>query len=181
MSRQPRIRDVITWQPPSNRSRGLRLARNVLRGIGWALGVVLEIAANLGGGQGQVDSPNALSRRHLPRDPHEEISGFACKVVDGTAAWVPSKDADPAWLRMSPTAAWITPPGLARRIDLDVPAHRLVQLSPDDRRLGPADRCVATITSEGAEFRVSGPWLAVAWVGHLGGWADPRTERAADG
>ncbi|WP_309063303.1 hypothetical protein [Streptomyces sp.] len=175
MSRQPRIRDVVTWRPPSKRSRGLRLARNVLGGLVWAFGAAIDLASNMVGGASQVDSPNALARKRLPCDPHEEISGFECKVVDGNAAWVPSRHADPAWLRMSATAVWITPPGLPRRIELDVEAYRLVQLTPDDQRLGPADRCVATITGQGVEFRISGPWLAVAWLGHLGGWPDPRS------
>ena len=82
---------------------------------------------------------------------------------------------------MSSTAAWTTPPGLPGRIELDMAAYRLVALAPGGQRLGPVDRCVATVAGQGAEFRISGLSLAVAWLGHLGGWPDPRAELTADG
>jgi hypothetical protein len=134
--------------------------------------VAISIASNAAAAP--IDSPAGLARKRLPRDPQEEIDGFACKVVGATAPWMPSKYADPAWLRMSATGAWISPPGLPRRINLDLTAYRLAQLLPDGRT-GPADPCIATIAGQESEFKISGPWLAVAWLGHLAGWPDPNT------
>jgi hypothetical protein len=144
----------------------------VFGGFFWVVGVAIFLA--LDAWSVQLDPPARLARMRLPQDPHEEINGFACKVDGGDAPWMPGKYADPSWLRMSAASAWISPPGLPRRVDLDLTVHHLVRLLPDGDQTGPADPCTATIAGPESEFTIRGPWLAIAWLGHLAGWPDPR-------
>jgi hypothetical protein len=119
------------------------------------------------------DIPSSAGRRRLPRDPDRQIRGFTSTVVGGTAPWMPGKHADRPLVHMSATTAWIAPPGPPRRIDLDLPSLRLTRLIPDRDIVGPTDGCTATLVGPEVEIEVHGPWIAIAWLGHLGRWPDP--------
>jgi hypothetical protein len=86
---------------------------------------------------------------------------------------MPSKHADPATLHMSATAAWIVPPGIPRRIELDLPTLRPTQLNRQRGLARLAGAWVATVVGEQTEIQLRGPWIAIAWLGHLGHWPDP--------
>jgi hypothetical protein len=116
------------------------------------------------------------SRRRLPKDPDQEITDLWCPVTSGNAPWMPGKYADPASLRMSSVAAWIVPPGLPRRIELDLTEYHLVHVNQEGALRHRGDVCVALIAGPGYEFAIRGSWLAIAWLGHLAGWPDPGRE-----
>jgi hypothetical protein len=142
-----------------------------MNGLGSAVDVVSALLEP--GLSGPVVAPIMVARRRLPHDPSEQIPGFSCTVVGGTAPWLPSKHADRPMLHMSATTAWIVPPGLPRRIDLDLQNLRATRLIADRGIAGLAGDCTATLLDREIEFQVRGPWIAIAWLGHLGRWPDP--------
>lgn len=169
MSRQPRIRDLINWREPKPATTPAQIGNVALHWVGIAIELVSGV---LSPGSGTpVDIPSAPGRQRLPRDPGEEIPGFRCTVVSGAAPWMPSEHADRATLHMSATAAWIVPPGIPRRIELHPPTLRPTRLMP---QRGLAGAWTATLVGEKTEIEVRGPWIAIAWLGHLGHWPDPR-------
>ncbi|MGW8564821.1 hypothetical protein [Isoptericola sp. NPDC055881] len=87
---------------------------------------------------------------------------------------MPGQHADRPMLHLSATRAWVVPPGLPRRVDLDLTALRLVGIVADGDLTGPADDCTAHVAGADGDFELHGPWIAIAWLGHLAGWPDPR-------
>ncbi|WP_166852922.1 hypothetical protein [Isoptericola sp. BMS4] len=116
---------------------------------------------------------DGIGRRRLPRDPERSIRGFTCTVRSGTAPWMPGEHADRPVLHLSATKAWVVPPGVPRRVDLDPPGLRLVSLTVGHEPTDLADECTATVAGRGIELEVCGPWIALAWLGRLAGWPDP--------
>jgi len=124
-------------------------------------------------------------------------------VMGGDARWLPPRWADRPILHVGRDEAFVE--RAARpRIALDLRRARLVDLTPDDgsgsdhagfvaamldrvpgsaaapaRRLRfthPDDACTATIETPQGTFTAHGPWVAVAWLGTIAGWPDPRDE-----
>lgn len=171
VSRHPRIRDLVNWREPRPATTPAQVGKVVLHWVGIAIELVSGV---LSPGLGTpVEIPSVASRQRLPRDPAEEIPGFRCTVVGGAAPWMPSVHADRATLHMSATAAWIVPPGIPRRIELDLPTLRPTQLVPQRGLAGLAGTWTATLVGEQTAIELRGPWIAIAWLAHLGHWPEP--------
>lgn len=147
------------------------IARGLLDGL--AVAVDVASAALSPGSATPADLPSMAARQRLPRDPSEEIRAFRCTVVGGTAPWMPSKHADRPTFHMSATAAWIVPPGVPRRTDLDLASLRATHVLRLRGIAGLAGDSRATVVGPQIEIEVLGPWIAIAWLGHLGHWPDP--------
>ncbi len=169
MTTQPLIRDLIGWRPPG--SSADKVADGVFLTLLNAVGAGIDAAIGTSGGL-FAGNPTLIARRHLPSDPAEEIKGFLCMVMTGTAPWMPSVHADRPLVRMSGSAAWVVPPGIPRPVALDLAALRLVRLNTD-RVVSMSDECTAAIGGKGIDVEIRGPWIAIAWLGHLAGWPDP--------
>jgi len=169
---RPRLGDLIEWRPPAPPSGARRVGFNAIRGL-----VVVVAGAVALGSNGLTPSSldlGRVSRRRLPDDPGEEILEFSCRVTDGTAPWMPGSHADRPVLRMSSTSAWIQPPGLRSRVELDLSRHRLTGMRHLFSVPGPEGMVSAEIVGPETQVTVRGTWIAIAWLGHLAGWPDPQ-------
>ena len=139
----------------------------------------------------------SVARSRLPRDPTESV--VALTVRGGDAHWMPPRWADRPVLHVTQDAASVE--RAARpRIVLDLDRIRLVSLARDDvadhtgagfvgamldhvpgtlpgasdaRIRHPDDVCSAVVETAQGTFTAVGPWVAVAWLGLVAGWADP--------
>jgi hypothetical protein len=165
---RPRLGDLIEWRPPVPSSGVRRIGFDAIRGLVVVVAGVLAFGSN-----GSLDL-GRVSRRRLPDDPGAEILDLSCRVTDGTAPWMPGPYADRPVLRMSSTTAWIQPPGLRPRVELDLSRHRLTGMRHLFSAPGPEGVVSAEIVGPETQVTVRGPWIAIAWLGHLAGWPDPQ-------
>lgn len=147
----------------------------------WLLAVVAVLGLLGDGGSAAIGPDHlpfeTLARKRVPRRPDREIEAFQCFVVTGKGSFVPQSWADRPTLHMSSRDVWVIPPGTRPRVDLDPTALRLDNLSPAPDAGGAIKDvdtdCHATVSGPNFEIVIEGPWFAIAWLGHLAGWADP--------
>jgi len=62
-------------------------------------------------------------------------------------------------------------------LDLERLALRSLRRDDGDAPRRVYDQCRARLVGDSVDVRLEGPWIALAWLGHVGGWPDPRTGR----
>lgn len=177
--RRPRIADVVEWQvrrpgTVATAGRGVWLVTRTTTEI--LLSAVLHVFV------GPALTPRFFHRR-LPVDPGRTLRLGELYATSGTAPWMPAASwADRARVLTTSTEAWVQR-GAGPRTPLDLDALRLRALRREDggapRRI--YDQCRARLVGDGVDVVLEGPWIAFAWLGHLGGWPDPAPSRLNDG
>jgi len=168
-AQRPPIDEVVSWGVDST-PVWVRAA-----GVGqFLVQAVLEFGS--GAGAGPVERPDALRRRRLPSTQTEPIE-LAPVFVEGQADWLP-----PSWAgRQLVTCGWdavtINPKGLERS-DVQIPLSRLsiTDARPStrwSRRRYATATWVLTLTEGTNSVALAGPWLTLAWIGHLANWPEP--------
>jgi len=171
MTRRPRIRSLVEWDEPAAAG-----SLSPSDGIWGALMVALDLALDAGLQRGlaavfTVD----LNHRRLPKDPTKALRFGNVLVMSGTAPWMPTTSwADRPQLRSSSESAWVQRGGLGGTLPLDLSDVRIVSLGPNRGTTVVGADCAARLVGAGVDVRVVGPWIAFAWLGHLGGWPDPQ-------
>lgn len=163
--------DVVAW---SVQRRPLELA--VGRWVVWGV----EAAVSATSLDPVPESPAAQPR--VPADPDEALHLPGPAEVHGAAPWLPDPALGPQQVCASSRAAWLRPTrgaptwGTARR---ELPLEQLAVTSATcrdhSRRRRRADaRWTLELSGPAAQATLTGSWLALAWLGHLGGWPEPR-------
>lgn len=168
-AQQHPVDEVVSWSVDST-PVWVRAA-----GVGqFLVQAVLEVAS--GAGAGPVDRPDALRRRRLPVT-QTELMNLAPAFVEGEADWLP-----PSWAgKQLVTCGWdavtINPKGFEGS-EVQIPLARLsiADASPQtrwSRRRYPTANWVITLTEGANSVALTGPWLTLAWIGHLANWPEP--------
>jgi hypothetical protein len=125
---------------------------------------------------GSVGLPDALRRRRLPATQNERID-LAFAFVEGEANWLPPPWAGRQGVECGLNGATINPKGFEGS-DVQIPLSRLriTDARPKTRwsrqRYATAN-WVVTLTEGADSVALTGPWLTLAWIGHLANWPEP--------
>lgn len=123
-----------------------------------------------------VGRPDALRRLRMPATQAEPIY-LAPAFVEGEATWLPPSWAGRQLVECGLHGATINPKGLEGS-DVQIPLSRLriVDARPKTRwsrrRYGTAN-WVITLVDGTNSVALTGPWLTLAWIGHLANWPEP--------
>jgi len=168
MSGRPRIRDVVEWRArPPVHVRMLDGTRQVLEAL-------LEIVSGLAGGA-PVSLELEGGRVRVPDDTTRAVRAGRLTVRSGTAAWMPGARVDRPTISMTSLTADVVLPGGRGIVQLDLDQVRLEELRvPSSHGLFGGGTYEARLAGPDMDVRVTGPWIAFAWLGHLGGWPDPQ-------
>ena len=125
---------------------------------------------------GSVGRPEALRRRRLPVTQTEPIH-LAPAFVEGEANWLPSPWAGRQLVECGLNGATINPKGFEGS-DVQIPLCRLLitDARPKtrwSRRRYATANWVVTLTEGADRVALTGPWLTLAWIGHLANWPEP--------
>lgn len=173
--RHPRIRDVVEWHvtrtPPE-----ISLAARLANLVGFAVAVALQDSS---GGLGGFDSRDVPDPRLPVRT--DQLIELAPPTITGTAPWLQTwrwgdqrvvADRGHAWLESGPGAR-------TRPLPLDELVVRSARCRSWYRRRPRRADAVWELDLVGPDtgVRITGPWLSLAWLGHLGGWPEPPVRR----
>ena len=165
----PRVAEIVEWSvdPTPVRVRAV--------GVGPLVGSFFTELVS-GAGAGPVARPPRLARPRLPRAADERLD-LEFAFMEGNAPWMPPLWAGRQAIECFATRAAINPTGFDGR-DITVPLSelRVVGCRAKSRFvLGrhATAQWVLDLTGEGQHLTVAGPWLTLAWLGHLGGWPEP--------
>lgn len=168
----PHVAEVVEWSVDPTPVR-VRVA-----GVGQLVGsVFVELMS--GAGAGPVSRPPSLARPRLPGAADERLD-LELAFLEGTAPWMPPLWAGRQAIECFTTRAAINPTGFDGR-DITVPLTGLRVIgcrakSGFVRGRHATAQWVLDLTGEGQQLTVTGPWLTLAWLGHLGGWPEPSSE-----
>jgi hypothetical protein len=111
----------------------------------------------------------------LPEDPEEAISTVEL-FAHGKAPWL-SPIAGKTFIEASRTKAWVNYFDSAEhRRYLPLDSLDLVSARPRIRSKRPRFKTApweARLTGPDQDVTIKGPWLSIAWLGTLAGWAEP--------
>lgn len=168
-AKQQPIEEVVSWSvdPTPVLVRAAGLGQFLVR-------VALELAS--GAGATAVERPEALHRRRLPATQTEPIN-LAPAFVEGEAIWLPPSWAGKQVVTCGLTAATINPKG-DEGSDVQIPLSslRIADARPKSRwsrRRNATANWVLTLTDGANNVALTGPWLTLAWIGHLANWPEP--------
>jgi len=175
----PRVQDVISWRRPRRQRRGVRESAGAATGLVRA---AVDLALSIANGNAPAGDVSSLGDEppRVPRDPAAPVPELPCVVVGGTAGWLRRADGERPTLWAARERTWVALPtaagGASDDVELDRTTLTLRSLTLAPGEQGPwtlDGRCTATVTGPGTELVLEGPWLAIAWLGHLAGWRDP--------
>lgn len=136
---------------------------------------LFELVLGLAAGTFSVERPDALRRPRLPATQAEPIK-LGTAFVEGVGNWLP-----PHWGKQRVTcglkSVTINPKG-SEGSDVQIPLGRLrvVDARPKtrwSRRRYATANWVVTLTEGADSVALTGPWLTLAWIGHLANWPEP--------
>ncbi|WP_298991356.1 hypothetical protein [uncultured Pseudokineococcus sp.] len=164
--RPPLVADVVPWHVERTPVE-LVLGRSALAALGLAVALASTSSVD-------VEPPGAGPR--VPEDPQEQLHLGDALTVHGSAPWLPRPALGPQSLRVDGRSASLTPlDGSSGRAlplaDLVVTAATCHDRYRRRRRAGA--RWSLDVVGPGATATVTGPWLALAWLGHLADWPEP--------
>jgi hypothetical protein len=166
MSRQP-VDEVVSWaiRPTPARVRAA--------GVGQFLVRIVAEAFSYGG---FPERPDALRRQKLPASRAEPLN-LAPAFMDGHANWLPPSWAGKQMVSCGWDAATINPKGFdGSQFQIPLTTLRVTSARPTTRWSGhrhATARWVLTLTDGADTLTLTGPWLTLAWIGHLGNWPEP--------
>ncbi len=157
-----RVSDVVTWQiqPPTMVVRSMNLVVDLIN-------VALSAANHM-----PADALQGSPR--TPQDLDEQVA-LEPVFIAGTALWMPAAWTGEQLVTMTQRGATIDPTGMATRA-IPLQELRLVHGTTRSRSRRPkhARAAWALAVSDGKhDLSVTGPWLSLAWMGHLAGWPEP--------
>ena len=162
------LRDLVDWTV-EDAPAGARIARvaNTLLRIASTV-ATLGADANVG-----AHAPTWA----LPADSEGFIDIGIVRLA-GRAAWLPAASDGSVLLGATRTGVWTT--GRSDRPGRSVPVEelRVVSAVPGSSSEARHARAPWRLTlADGSDQRLTldGAWLALAWIGHLAGWPEPRT------
>ena len=136
---------------------------------------LIELGLGLSSGSMLFELPYALRRPRLPDNETAPVD-LPPSYVEGVGNWLP-----PHWGKQGVAcglnAATINPKGFEGS-DVEVPLRRLriTDARPKarwSRRRYATANCVVTLTEGADSVALTGPWLTLAWIGHLANWPEP--------
>jgi hypothetical protein len=163
-----RVESIVEWQIDATPIRVRIVA---------AVQFIAFGAMDLMAGTGAVsDRPAGLRSPRLPRQG-EEVLDLEPASIAGTAPWMPPEWAGPQQLQCYVSGATINPTGIeGRAVNVPLEGLQVTACRPKNRftrgRHATA-RWALVVTGDAQQLTLIGPWLTLAWLGHLGGWAEP--------
>jgi hypothetical protein len=164
-----RVRDALEWSvdPAPVRVR--------VGGVGQFVGsMFLELLS--GAGAGPVARPASLTNPRVPEGA-DELLELEPAFLEGAAPWMPPLWAGRQAVRCFSTHAAINPTGFdGRDVTIPLTGRRVIGCHAKKRLVRgrhATAQWVLDLAGEGQPFTVTGPWLTLAWLGHLGGWPEP--------
>ena len=145
----------------------------VVQGVAGAVGVVWTLVT------AGSDAPSAGTPSwDLPGDP-DAFGDLGRLRLSGTAPWLPAGNRH--LVRATSRDAWLGV-GRGQRPSVRVPLEELRvtgarSLSRSRRPRHAAAPWELSLAGTRSELLLDGPWLSLAWLGHLAGWPEP-TPRA---
>lgn len=162
--RRPTVRDVSGWA--IQRRTGWRGALSYL----WDVVKALEYVR-------YFDFVKPPENVRLPLTSTEEV-GLEAALIEGTADFMPPEWAGPQALILYGDRATIWVPSGFSSVETLIPLSdfRIDQAQAPRRRWFP--KCATAqwelvLVSDAQRLVVSGTWLTLAWLGHLGEWDEP--------
>lgn len=167
------VRDVVTWSAP----RGRSAARGAARAVGLGAAALLDLGLSvLSGGTGATSDWFDRPTARWAVSPDDLTRPTIRLRIAGEAPWLPRSWADPATLVASRAYVRLERSGHAE-LDVDPRTWTLVTLHPErheGREVVAVDqRCTAEVLVHDGAARLTGQWIALAWLGLLAGWPDP--------
>jgi hypothetical protein len=166
MSRQP-VDEVVSWTVRRTPAR-VRAA-----GLGQFLVRIVVEAFSYGG---FPELPDALRRQRLPASGADPLN-LAPAFIDGHANWLPPSWAGKQMVSCGWDAATINPKGFdGTQFQIPLTTLRVMGARPTTRWSGhrhATARWALTLTDGADTLTLTGPWLTLAWIGHLGNWPEP--------
>lgn len=158
-----RVRDAVEWdvQPPTP---SVRIGRAILGLLDVVSAAASSASASYGG------------QPRLPLDPDDKVPVDPL-FISGRAPWMPADWAGRQLVEMTSVRATINPAGMestARELPLD--DLRIARARPRHRSRRPKHPTaswVVELTDGEHTLTLTGPWLSVAWLGHLARWPEP--------
>ena len=158
------LRDAVAWTvddtPPEVAAA---------RGAAGVVGVVWTLVT------AGSDAPSAGTPSwDLPTDP-DAFGDLGRLRLSGTAPWLPAGNRH--LLRVTSRDAWVGT-GRGERPSVRVPLEDLRVTAARSRSRSRRPRHAAApweldLAGTRSELLLDGPWLSLAWVGHLAGWPEP--------
>jgi hypothetical protein len=129
------------------------------------------------------ERPDALRRRRLPPTQTEPVD-LAHAFVEGVADWLPPAWAGRQLVTCGLNGTTINPKGFEGS-DVQIPLSRLriADARPKtrwSRRRYATANWVLTLTDGANSVALTGPWLTLAWIGHLANWPEPLRKYGID-
>jgi len=168
------VTDLVGW---TVQRRPLELTSGAW--LAWGVGLALGFATN-----GSVAPDRPSTQPHVPADPTALIPFPDAIKIRGTAPWLPKPALGEQDISVSSTSAWLEP-GWGHP-EPEIPLEQLTILSSScrdhyRRRRRPGARWTLEVGGEDAHATITGSWLSLAWLGHLGGWPEPRSVDGGQG
>ena len=158
------LRDAVAWTvddtPPEVAAA---------RGAAGVVGVVWTLVT------AGSDAPSAGTPSwDLPTDP-DAFGDLGRLRLSGTAPWLPAGNRH--LLRVTSRDAWVGT-GRGERPSVRVPLEDLRVTAARSRSRSRRPRHAAApweldLAGTRSQLLLDGPWLSLAWVGHLAGWPEP--------
>jgi hypothetical protein len=171
-----RIADVVTWHvdPTPKWVLAWGAAKLTFSGV---FGLI-------SGGSHTVVWPAELGTPRLGIDDEDALA-LEAAFLEGSAPWMPAAWAGPQLVECHRDRVTINPTGLAGR-EVVVPLSSLHLESAHPRREGRRARHATApwemrLTGQDTALKLTGPWLTLAWIGHLANWPEPYAEDSAQG
>lgn len=162
--RTPMVEDVVGWQVQQP-TQLVRLGRMTVTLVEMALAA---------GTYSSVDSLGGRPR--LPDDPTEDLPLDAV-FIEGQAPWMPPPWTGKQLVGMTLEQATINPAGLdSTRRALPLRGLQITAARSRSRSRRPKHASAPWVidVSDGHHTLViTGPWLSLAWLGHLANWPEP--------